>query len=495
MSAGFVLNAEVLDVYLEPMLMEGPDNMIMFRAQDEAGNILESNAYPVNVDISSVEFSDLTVNGETDWEGVWLDSETASLGIGITDTYSGVDAATLEYRMTTRGRSDLGSSPWMPVEGYSNGLSVDLNMDIDFAMGDKNFIQFRARDILENPIVYSPIFNLWVNTDPVPVISSPEDGAEFSEMDLITFDATRSSDYDGDALTFKWISTTDGANETIGEGVIEDFERFDLSLGPGDHLITLVAMDGLHEVSSDPVMVHVIEYIFPEWQTADDTDGDGMPNWYEFEFNLGWDDSSNEDGMYDPAMMGSKSREELWLLLKPDYANQTALVSSANDFDNDGHTDFEEYLANTDPTNEKDFPLYKLAGSEPGSELDLLLLLAIIISILLIVVVLALLLLNNMAIKNKIQQEAAKDAENEQALLEQAMLAGGAARLEALKAASEGRPVALAPAAQEGAALPAAPFEGEPMNAQPVQAPYEPQPMEATPAPQPITEMGGNPPQ
>ncbi|MGA1793019.1 MAG: FG-GAP-like repeat-containing protein [Thermoplasmatota archaeon] len=494
MSAGFVLNAEVLDVYLEPMLMEGSGNMIMFRAADEAGNILESDTFPVNIDISSVEFSELTVEGETDWEGIWFETETLSLDLGIADTYSGVDAGTLEYRVTTRGRADLGSSPWMPVEGYSSGQTVDVDMDVMFAKGDKNFIQFRARDLLENPLVYSPIFNIWVNTDPVPVISSPEDGAEFSEMDLITFDASRSNDYDGDALTYKWISTLDGVNETIGEGTIEDFERFEFSLGPGDHYITLVAMDGLHEVFSDPVMVRIEEYIFPEWQTAEDKDGDGMPNWYEFEFNLGWDDDSNKDGMYIPTNHGSKSREELWLLLKSDYANKTAQVSTANDFDNDGHTDFEEYLANTDPTDEKDFPLYKLAGTEEEAKLDLLLLIAIIISILLIIVVLALLMLNNMAIKNKIQEEAAKDAENEQALLEQAMLAGGAARLDALKAASEGRPVALAPV-QEGAALPAAPMEAEGMTAQPMQAPYEPQPMEAAPAPQPIDMTGGNPPQ
>ncbi|MGA1819765.1 MAG: hypothetical protein ACMUHU_02025, partial [Thermoplasmatota archaeon] len=485
MPAGFVLNAEVLDVYLEPMLMEGSQNMVMFRASDEAGNILESDAFQVNVDISSVEFTGLTVNDEIDWEGIWLEAEAANVQIDISDALSGVDAETIEYRMTTRGRSDLGSSPWMPVEGYDSGNLVELDMNLEFAKGDKNFIQFRARDVLENPIAYSSTFNVWVNTDPVPVISSPEDGAEFSETDLITFDATRSTDYDGDAITFRWISTVNGVNETIGEGTVEDFERFEFSLGPGDHHITLVAMDGLHEVFSDPVMVHVEEYIFPEWQTADDKDGDGMPNWYEFEFNLGWDDDANKDGMYNPTSHGSRSREELWLLLKPDYANKTAQVSPANDFDNDGHTDFEEYLANTDPTDEKDFPLYKLAGSGAEDELDLLLLLAIIISILLIIVVLALLMLNNMAIKNKIQEEAAKDAENEQALLEQAMLAGGAARLEALKAASEGRPVALAPV-QEGAALPAAPMDAEGMTAQPMQAPYEPQPVDAT---------GGYPPQ
>jgi cell division protein FtsL len=308
------------------------------------------------------------------------------------------------------------------------------------------------------------------------------------QNELITFDASLSSDYDGDGLTFKWLTSIDGSNDTvvIGEGAIEDFERFELDLPAGDHMVTLVVMDELHEVHSEAIQVHVERFIFPDWRTAEDKDQDGMPNWYEFEYNLGWEDDTNKDGMFNPSLHASKSRADLWALLKPDYANKTAVVTPSNDFDNDGHTDFEEYLANTDPTNEKDFPLYKLAGNEEVATLDILLLIAIIISILLVIVVLIVLMLNNMAIKSKIEEETAKDAENEQVLLEQAMLAGGSARLEALRSASEGRPVALAPA-QAGTALPAAPMG---MGEMPQAQPFDP-----APSPQPMENMGGTPPQ
>ncbi|MBN1390476.1 MAG: FG-GAP repeat protein [Candidatus Thermoplasmatota archaeon] len=494
--AGFVLNSVVIEVDIEPLLVEGTENMIMFRAMDEAGNQLESDAYPVNVDISGVEFTGLTVNGEADQEGIWIGSGAVSLGIGITDELCGVDAGTIEYRMTTRGRSDLNSAPWILLEGYSNGNIVDIELDVDLDKGDRNYIQFRARDVLENPIAYSSAFNLWINTDPVPVISSPENGADFNEKDLITFDASKSSDYDGDVLTYKWLTSIDGSEEAvvIGEGTIEDLERFEISLSPGEHNITLVAMDGIHEIMSDPIYIFVEEYIFPEWQTSGDKDNDGMPNWFEFEFNLGWNDASNKDAIYDPVIYGSKSKEELWDLLRDDYASNNVQIMASNDFDNDGHSDLEEYLANTDPTDEKEFPLYKLSGEKEEDKLDLLLIIAIIISVLIIIVVLVLLVLNNMAVKSKIEEEKGKDAESEQALLEQAMIGGGSARLEALKAASEGRPQALAPAFQGGEALPSAQMgemaQAEPMEAAPMQA----QPMEA-PAPQPLDNMGGMPPQ
>ncbi|MBN1540332.1 MAG: VCBS repeat-containing protein [Candidatus Thermoplasmatota archaeon] len=494
--SGIVYNAKALELAIQPNLMEGSGNRIKFRATDEAGNVLESDAYQVNIDVSTVGFTALKVNGESDWEGIWLGSGSTELEIGINDDFSGVDAGTIEYRMTSRGRSELNSAPWTPLEGYSNGNTVDIELDVEFDQGDQNFIQFRAQDILENPAGYSTEFNVWVNTDPIPVIISPEDGGVFSERDLITFDATGSSDPDGDTITFKWYTSIDGSDEmeVIGEGTIEDFERFETYLSPGEHNITLVAMDGLHEAYSESISIHVKEYIFPEWLTAGDIDSDGLPNWFEFEFNLGWNDPSNKDNIYIASIHSSKSKGELWELLRSEYADKKAQVTTSNDFDNDGHTDFEEYLANTDPTNEKDFPIYSLKGDSAEEKTDLLLPIAIIISVLIVILVLIVLMLNNRSVKSKAEEESAKDAENEQVLLEQAMLAGGFARLEALKAASEGRPFELQPP-QEGEDLPGDTPAPEMGQAHPFEAsPLLDQPMEA-PAPQPIENIGGQPPQ
>jgi hypothetical protein len=291
----------------------------------------------------------------------------------------------------------------------------------------------------------------------------------------------------------------------IGEGDIEDPERFEWdTLVPGTHFIVLMVTDGIHEISSDPIEIFVEDYVPPIWKTDQDEDNDGMPNWYEFNFHLGWQDSTNKDSIYNPATHSSRTKSELWELFKSEYSNQSVQVTEANDFDGDGHTDFEEYLAGTDPTDEDSYPIYSPPGETEETPLNLLLLLAIIISILLIIAIVVFLAINNMMIKNKLEEEAVKDAEDEQAVLEKAMLAGGAARLDALKAASEGRPVALPTPPPTDVALPSAPEGAEttqPMEATPMGQPEPvepgpaPAPMEPAPAPQPIDAQGGSPPQ
>jgi type II secretory pathway pseudopilin PulG len=498
-SAGSVLNAKDLVVSVEPALMEGSENMIKFKAADEAGNLVESDAHQINVDISGVIFGNLTVDGSEDWEDQWLENGEVDIGITISDLLSGVKGDSMEYRLTHLGRSDLNSANWMPVDGSTSDNEISILLEnVMLGYGDTNYIQFRAKGVLENPFLESPAFNLWINTEPVPVISSPEDDAEFLEGDMITFDASFSRDYDGDALTYTWSDTFNEETTVIGEGVVEDFERFDWdALEPGTHSIVLMVSDGIHEISSNSIEIFIEDYVFPIWKTDQDQDNDGMPNWFEFNFHLGWEDSSNKDTIYNPATDSSKTKSELWELFKSEYSNQTVQVTAANDFDGDGHTDFEEYLADTDPTDESSYPVYAPPGETEDSPLNLLLLLAIIISILLIIAIIVFLAINNMAIKNKLEEEAVKDAENEQAMLEQAMLAGGAARLDALKAASEGRPVALPTAPPTDVALPEAPAGAEtaqPMEATPMGQPQPVEP-EPAPAPQPIDAQGGFPPQ
>jgi len=483
MSAGSVLNAQTLTVTLQPNLMEGPDNRIMFRAMDEAGNLLESDMHQVNVDISGVEFGSLSVDGSEDWEGTWLDDPLVDLSIPVSDEYSGVDPGTVEYRFSTRGRSDLNSAPWMDVNGLGQGNEIIIELEgMEFSMSDNNYIQFRARDILQNSFAYTRSFNIWVNTEPVSFISSPENGSVYLEGNMITFDATLSRDYDGDELMYTWIDTVDGTTTNLGEGIIEDLERFDLELGSGEHRITLMVTDGLHEVYSEDVWIVVDPRIDPIWLNEEDEDQDGMPNWFEYNFHLGWDDGSNKDPVYNPASHASMSRAQLLELFGEQYENDEVAATDANDFDGDGHTDFEEYLRSTDPANENDFPLYRPVGDDADEALNILLLVSIIIALLIFVLVVLFLAVNNMNIKKKLAEEAAKDAENEQTLGEKAMLSGGAQRLEALKMASQGRPMALA-SLDASQALPSAP-EGSPE-----QMPMA-QPMEAAPMPvaQPMGE-------
>jgi len=74
------------------------------------------------------------------------------------------------------------------------------------------------------------------NYAPVPVIASPLEGAAYTTEDDIVFDATGSSDANGDALTYQWVSALSG---DIG------YEpRVVARLGAGEHLVLLWADDG-----------------------------------------------------------------------------------------------------------------------------------------------------------------------------------------------------------------------------------------------------------
>lgn len=499
-SADVVLNAPTLQVRVAPMLMEGSMNLVKFRAMDEAGNSEESEPQRISIDISGVEFGDLTVTGYDDWEYTWLDTGDVELNIDVLDVYSGVKEESIQFKLSTRGRKDLDSKPWntietanlMDVDENTVGVTLGLSELLALEMGDANYIQFRARDVLDNAITYSDIFNLWVNTEPVPMISSPEDGAEFVEGDIIIFDASASMDYDGDDLMFTWADTyvsDDGTViENIGEGTIDDLENFEIGLGPGLHSIVLTISDGIHEVMTGPVNITVEKYEEPIWLYDIDTDNDGMPNWWEYAYRLGWDTDANGDPTYSTGFAGM-TNSEIWGSIGSQYENGEVAITATNDFDSDGHSDYEEYLKGTDPTKEDEFPIYVAVGEEAEDTLDLFLLGLIIVAIVLLVVVLIFLGVNNVIIKKRIEDQKVKEAENEKVMMDQALSSGGLQRLEALRSASEGKPVALPGSQPMADALPSAPMgeaqpmgEAEPMGeAQPMAAPA---PAEPAPIPQ-----------
>lgn len=493
--AGLELNAKVLDIRVNPSCTEGADNRIMFRASDEAGNIVASDPYMINVDISGVEFVTLWVDDSDEWEGVWLPSGSVDLKLDLHDELSGVDGTTLEYRTTTRGRADLNSVFWRSFETDS-GNDVTANIGtMEFSMGDRNFIQFRVTDLVGNPLSYSPAYNIWIDTLPEPAILSPENGAEFLDGDLVTMDATSTVDPDGDELTFLWTDTVTFEGETteliLGEG-IEALDRFQQELPPGEHSLVLTVSDGVHEVSSDPVLFTVRERIVPVWLSMDDTDQDGMPNYWEFTYHLGWDDDSNKDNLYNPSSMEGKSREVLYRELYDAFANQTNAVTTENDADGDGHTDFEEYLAGSDPTDALDFPVYKPVGENVKEEKSLFVPLLLAIVLLVIVILIVIIVVNSGAIKRDLENARVKEAEEEKALLENVLSSGGRDRLDRLLAAAQGKGEVLpamgapmAAALPSAEAAPAQPTEGQPGAAQPMTAqPMDAQPMQAAPMPE-----------
>jgi hypothetical protein len=470
-NAGNKLNAGTLQVVVNPSLVEGSDNLVKFMARDEAGNVEESDPIRVNVDVSGLVFEDMLLDGSMDWMGEWIDDGEVTVSFQVSDMYSGVDPSTLEYRFTTRSRNDLETSAWRSKNVVYNDGTVTLP-PIELSMGDKNFIQFRGRDMVGNPISYSKVFNVWVNMMPTSIISSPEKGLEVLEGTGIRFDGTMSRDLDGDQLSFSWVDDfTNLEGETVemvlGED-LEDNSRFDLILDPGTHMITLTVSDGIHEVESSNVTVTVVERIEPIWMTMEDTDGDGMPNIFEYIYHLGWDDPSNKDPAYHDSMAGL-SREDIWERVKEEMEGRSTGVDPSQDFDGDGRSDFEEYLQGTNPTDVLDFPKYVDEGKDPKEVSDTLLIVLVVLAIAVMLIVVAVLAANNMMIKNRLKDEEAKSAIEEEGKTRQLLDAGGNQRLAALKAAAEGKATPSLPAPMEFAqALPAPEGSSGPMEAQPI---------------------------
>jgi type II secretory pathway pseudopilin PulG len=381
---------------------------------------------------------DVRVDGEADWMGNWIESPEAVVSFHIEDSFSGVNASTVEYRYTTRSRSDLELTAWTKA-GVIVGEDGTVTLPaIEFGMGDRNHIQFRGRDLAGNAFSYSKSYNLWVNTLPVAVMSSPEDGIEVLDQTVIRFDGTLSRDYDGDALTYTWIDTVLGVESVIESGS-DDPARFDLALAVGEHTIKLKVSDGIHTVETDPVTVIVKEIIVQEWLSpVEDKDGDGLSNLYEFIYHLGWNDDGNKDTAYEPGYWG-KDRAQIKDLIGESVA------TTENDFDGDGYTDYKEWLYDTNPTDVNDFPKFASKGSPGPEAVDTLLIVLIVIAIVVIVAVIVVLALNSMAIRRKLSEEAAQAAQEEQVQVQRLLEGGGNQKLAALKAASEGKAVLSLP--------------------------------------------------
>ena len=471
--ANQMLRAKDLMIKVNPDLVEGDQNLIRFRASDEAGNIEISDPYRIRADISGVEFGEPHIDGEELSSMGWLDSGDFQLSIDIEDSYTGVDQDTIEYRYSTRGRADLETTSWTGFAGSLSGNT--LSMEMSMPQGDDNFIQFRAMDNIGNSFTYTQPFNIWVNTDPVIVVNSPSHGQEVLEGNVILFDATDSSDYDGDHLNATWTDTYtyQGSTEEMELGDdAEDSLRFEQTLPPGDHSVVLTITDGLHEVKSEMINISVIPREDPIWMDPTlDSDDDGMDNLWEYTYHLPWDSDKN-------------AGEE---------------ISDSNDFDGDGYSDLIEYREGTNPTDFLDFPVEKYSGEEEEDSKILgifdtvWLFLAVLIPILILLAAIITLFGFMMQTKSSIKEAEEKEAKEQEDLTKRSLESGGRDRLEALKAASEGKGMPNLPMGEpgmEGSALPPAQQpEGQPMEA----APMEPTQGGAQPAPMPAQPMEGQP--
>lgn len=96
----------------------------------------------------------------------------------------------------------------------------------------------------------SKLITIIVNSKPDAVINEPLDNQEFGADDEIHFES-RSTDNEGDSLTYKWTSNKDG--------FLSNYERFVTNLSSGEHEIKLEVGDGYGGLDETTITIKVRE--------------------------------------------------------------------------------------------------------------------------------------------------------------------------------------------------------------------------------------------
>ena len=228
------LNQGEYEFHFTTIYAEGKDNYVMFRGTDLVGNPYSvSDKFNLKVDTSPVYFGEFVPDGDT-----YSDEQEVECFMQIFDDGSGVDVNTVEYSISNDGSDEGDFGAWKRAQNVVGGNPTQVLMELKFDWGKNNYIRWRAGDRMGAGLNVSPLYRIWINSEPVAVISHP-----FSEQDLwshlpITFDALNSSDRDGDNLTFHWSSNV-SMNRSIGSG-----GRITRKLVPGKHTVTLYVNDG-----------------------------------------------------------------------------------------------------------------------------------------------------------------------------------------------------------------------------------------------------------
>jgi hypothetical protein len=172
------------------------------------------------------------------------------------------------------------------------------------------------------------MYNVKVNTLPVLVITSPNEGDDYYEDQDIVFDASGSYDVDGDGQpSITWVVSDGKTATTLGNNIA----RIESNLKPGVWTVTVTAKDKVGNEIMKSFVLNVLPPIVPP--PPEDRDLDGMPDWWEMEYLT---------------KVGEKDEKE--------------------DPDDDTFTNYQEYVNGTDPLNDKDHP-YILAPGEDGEDM------------------------------------------------------------------------------------------------------------------------------
>jgi hypothetical protein len=212
-----------------------------------------------------------------------------------------------------------------------------------------------------------------VNDPPVPKILFPQNGARYLTTDKISFRG-RVSDPDREisgietqTISMTWFSTLHGQRTKIGTGPNLEPTLYEA----GVHTIRLIVDDGEY-MRNTTIVINVFAI-----NKNQDSDGDGIPDYWENLFNLDVDDPN--DAKYD--------------------------------YDRDTFSNWEEYKTQTDPRDDDSFPQEHV--TEKGAEEDNIFTYSLVF-VLLVVIMVLLLFFIMVRSRRRNREEAEKESKEDE---------------------------------------------------------------------------------
>jgi len=153
-------------IEVTPSFADGDANYIKYRAKDAAGNNYTiSSDYQIKVDTTNPTFSN-PAPASTEWQT----TTEVTCSIDISDTLSGVDVSTVEYKYSTSGLTGYGS--WMSAGAtVSDANLVTISKTISFVdQSDQNYVKWRAKDLVGNGWAVSNDYQIKVDTSNIACV-------------------------------------------------------------------------------------------------------------------------------------------------------------------------------------------------------------------------------------------------------------------------------------------------------------------------------------
>jgi hypothetical protein len=365
---------------------EGVNNWLKWTATDIAGNVIETDQLNYKVDLTTPTYRD----PDPPQMG-WVNNYQYRCKIIFEDAYSGVDSATIQYRTSKTGIGNY--SAWKDA---TNITVITLNEFEatgvgDFQDGDKNFIQWRASDIVGHT-VETDNFQIFIDltavtfSSPKPVFgNNPLTWSPFTSVkcNITINDGASGSKVDATSIAYRF--STNGTD-------LSQFSEWK-PLG-----LSALLNTALIEVSAN-VIFDYGDQNYIQWRAEDvagngptespmyqikvkrpDSDGDGMPDSWEEQYNL--DPGNPDDAGDDDDNDGLTNLQEYNLITT--YGDSTDPKNP--DTDGDGFNDGDEVDEGTDPFDILKFPEKKGPSKEADDYTWLWLLLIIIIIIVILLV-------------------------------------------------------------------------------------------------------------